>query len=373
MKTKFYFLITLVFLTFAVSAQKYKVMLVQSWVNNSWSDTMRTTSTYDSNGHLIKLITEEWDPATNTWGNAIMISYTLNSDNTIKETLTQVWDKTNNTWQDIVTTFTYSASKKKLTATNRINFSGIDVDYSKTTYTYNDKDSLATQLDQTFNQQTLQLANSSQTTFAYNSDGALNQHVTQTWTTDQWVNSVRETNTYNASKKATSSLGEKWVNNAWENDSRYTFTYSAAGSITESLTESWLNNAWANTSLVKYTYNATNKIEQIVTQNWNTALAQWDNESRISYDLSTAIDPVQLVGKGSVVYPNPFEDQITIESSSPDEHGIQVFNAVGQLIQSIKTNKSVTNLNLGGMEKGVYFMKIKTAKNEQTIKLLKAR
>ena len=373
MKTKFYFLIAFVFLALAVSAQKPNVIYSGGWVNNAWADTLKTTNTYDSNGILIKMNVQKLDPATTTWKDAIMITNTLNSDNTIKETLTHLWVQQTNSFQDLLTSFTYSATKKKLTQTTSISIGFISGDISKTTYTYNDKDSLATQLDQIVDPSTLQLANSSQATFTYNPDGTLNQHVTQTWETGQWQNSMRDTNTYNASKQVTSSLGEKWVNNAWENQSRSTFTYNTAGSIKESLKENWLNNTWVNDSMEMYSYNANNKIQQNVTQSWNTALAQWNNESRITYDYSITSVPVELAGVGPVVYPNPFKDQITIESRSLNDHTIQVYNAVGQLIKSIKTNESVTNLNMGGFEKGVYFMKINTANNEQTIKLLKAR
>ncbi|HAH23754.1 MAG TPA: hypothetical protein DCL77_08355 [Prolixibacteraceae bacterium] len=373
MKTKFYFLITFVFLTFAVSAQKVNVMLTQGWVNNAWTDTLKTTSTYDANGNLIKLTTEAWDPATSAWGNALTITYTLNPDNTIKETLTQVWVAETNSFQDLTTSFTYSATKKKLTETTSISIGPLSGDISKTTYTYNDKDSLATQLDQVVDPITLQLTNTTQTNFTYNPDGTLNQHISQSWDSNQWVNSVQDTITYNASKQMTSSLAKKWVNNAWQNNSRNTFTYNPAGTIAQSVEESWVNNAWVNSSKVMYSYNNGNKITEVVTQNWNATTAQWENEARITYNYSTGINPVELSAKGSVVYPNPFEDLITIESSSLDEHSVQLFNAVGQLINSLKTNESVTKLDLGGLNKGVYLMKIKTANQEQTIKLLKSR
>ena len=376
MKTKFYLLTIFVFLALALSAQKYNVMLVEEWKNNSWANSLKTTNTYDSNGKLIKLTSQGWNAPTSSWDNSVLISYTLNSDGTIKESLTQAWVADDNAWEDVnKSVYTYSASKKILTQTTQIWFGGTGIDFSKNIYTYNDKDSLSTLLTQTINPLTLQFVNSTQSTYTYNSDGTENQSVVQIWNaSNQWVNSQRTTNTYNASKHVTLSLGEKWENDAWINDTRGSYTYNAKGSITESMEESWLANLWVNSSKQMMSYNTSGEIGQIVSQAWKTDLALWENELRITYDYNTtAIDPVKLAGKSSVVFPNPFEDQLTVVSGSFDEHGVEIFNSVGQLINSFKTNESVTNLNLGELKKGVYFMKIKSSKNEQTIKLLKAR
>lgn len=366
MKTKFYLLVTFVFLAFALSAQKYNVMYEGYWTNNAWVDTLKTTAAYDSNGHLTSLTSQSWKQETNTWVNTAIIAYTLNSDGTIKEMLIQAWNGDNNTWIDVSKTlFTYSVSKKILTQTTQI----AGIDFVKISYTYDTNDMLTTQLvEALFPLQT----NSEQTNYTYNADGTENQQVVQTWT-GQWVNSVRSTNTYNPPKKLASTLKEMWQNEAWVNSSRTTLTYNAKDSIAESLEEIWANNAWVNSMKDTYSYNDNGGLLMLVTQEWNSGSSQWENKTRLTYDYSTGINPVELSAKGSVVYPNPFEDQITIESSSLDEHGIQVYNAVGQLINSLKTNGTITKLDLAGLKKGVYLMKIKTAHQEQTIKLLKSR
>ena len=123
-----------------------------------------------------------------------------------------------------------------------------------------------------------------------------------------------------------------------------------------------------------YTYNANGEIEQLLTQHWNTTPGQWENETRILYNYSaTGINPLGWTGPAPVVFPNPFEDQLTIDGGSPEKYAIQVFNAAGQLVSTFNSQESVTNLNLGNLQQGVYFMKIKSQKNEQTVKLLKAR
>jgi len=376
MKTRFYLLTIFVFFALAVSAQKYNGMLTEEWMNNAWTNSFRSTYTHDLNGNVLKLTTQGWNAESSSWGNSASITNTLNSDGTIMETITQVWDTIGSTYMDISKIiYTYSASKKVLTQTSQIMFVGTWMDFSKTVYTYNGNDLLTTEVTQTSNFITPDLTNSSQTTFSYNSDGTLNQDVVQIWSVlYQWVNSNRNTNTYNASKQITSSLSEKWVTDAWSNESRETYTYNSAGLITESVGENWLNNAWVNATKSMLSYNGTNDLAQIIIQDWNTTLAQWENKTRTTFNYNTTgINPVQLSGKVTLIYPNPFNDQLTIQSESLDEHLIQIFNATGQVVHEFKTSKTATNLNLGWLNKGVYFMKINSPNKEQTIKLLKAR
>lgn len=376
MKTKFYLMTFFVFFGLAVLAQKYNVLLIEQWTNNVWSNSYRTTNSYDSNGNILKITSEVWNEGTNSWDNLSISSNTLNSDGTIKETLTQTWVAASSAFNDVSKDiFTYSASKKILTKTSQIMFAVIWTDFSKTVYTYNGNDLLTTEVNQMSNFLTPVLVNSSQIIYTYNSDGTLNQTVDQIWNaSNQWVNSTRTTNTYNASKQLTLSLDEKWVTDAWSNDSRSTSTYNAAGSLSGVVNESWTNNAWVNAYTSMFSYNTTNVLSQIITQDWNTALSQWENKVRLTYNYNaTGIDPVKLAGTGTIVFPNPFEDQLTIQSSSLDEHIIKVFNVSGQLMNEFKTNQSATNLKLSWLKKGVYFMKIKSLQNEQTIKLVKAR
>ncbi|HET8837752.1 MAG TPA: T9SS type A sorting domain-containing protein [Flavobacteriaceae bacterium] len=72
-----------------------------------------------------------------------------------------------------------------------------------------------------------------------------------------------------------------------------------------------------------------------------------------------------------VVYPNPSRSQITIESKIP-VHTIQIYDLLGRLVkQQGEVNALKTNMNLNGMEKGVYFIRIEANGKMQTIKLIK--
>ncbi|MGE5427833.1 MAG: T9SS type A sorting domain-containing protein [Methylococcaceae bacterium] len=368
MKTKFYLFTTLIFLALTLPAQNYKTLLMEDWVNNAWVNASRSTNTYDANGHLKTTLMEEYNEG--AWNNAGIMTNTLNDDGTVKETMTQAWD--NGSWQDVSKTiYTYNGSKQVLTATTQMNLGDSWMDFSKMIYTYNGQNQVATQVTQILNMLTMQLVNTDQNTYSYNSDGTENQVVSQKWNTNnEWENDTRYTNTYDNSKKVTSDLNEKWVNNAWTNDSKTAYTFNSAGLVQESIGQSWVDNAWINSFKDDYTYNSKNEITEVITQQWNTSLSQWENDSRLTYTYDgTGIHTVEFADHSLVVYPNPFADQITILSELKGIHGIEVFNVSGQLIYSVKTAENSFKLDLGGLENGVYM--IKTPQNNQSIKVLK--
>lgn len=375
MKTKIYLLTVLICFAIVVPAQKYKYMIFENWMENSWKSSFRITNNYDSNGHLINDYDEEWNGETNIWEKITTNTHTLNPDGTIKETLSAFWDEDTNEWETVSKTlYSYTASKEILTETSQI-FWDTWIDFTKDTYNYDPNGKLASMVTQTMDLLSgMALKNSSQTLYSYNEDGTEKQIVDQIWNSlNQWEDESRTTNTYNNSKQLISDLSENWVNNTWVNDVRTTNTFNANGTFNESIEEMWENGNWIKNAKAIFDFNANGDIVIVVSQAWNTTLNQWENETRIRFDYTTGIQSVQMADNYSKVYPNPFIDQLTIENRELSDSRIEVFNSNGQLVSSFKTNKSVTTLNMGSLEKGVYFMKIRSAKNDQTIKLLKVK
>jgi hypothetical protein len=371
MKTKLYLFFTFFLLTLTLSAQpqNYKTFLMEDWLNNAWVNSTRSTNTFDAKGNLIKIFMEEYTDG--AWQNSAIMTNTLNEDGTVKETMTQAWLE--GKWTDAMkTAYTYNGNKQVLTAYSQINAEGTWFDFSKITYTYNDQKQLTNQITQVFNMLTMQLVNAEQETYSYNSDGTENQVTTQTWnTSNQWENATRYTNTYDNAKKVIADLNEKWENNAWVNDSKTSYTFNAAGLIQESTDQTWTNNEWVNSSKDQYTY-SNNDITEILTQEWDTSLSQWKNDSRLTYTYGgTGIHAAGMTDQNLEVFPNPFTDQITIQSGLKGLHGIEVFNTSGQLIYSVKTSENSFKLDLGTLEKGVYL--IKTPQNNQSTKVIKTR
>lgn len=376
MKTKLYLLTALTLLTLFGSAQKYNYMIMEDWKVNAWEMSSKITYTYDSNGNLIKLTMEQWNAGTNLWDKYIIISYTLNSDATIKEAITQMWGMFGDGWSNSSKiSYTYNGSKKILTETTMTWMMVSWLENRIETNTYDTNGNLIKIITQGYDFLTQQMKNSSQHTYSYNSDGTENQSIVQTWNAlNQWENTSRMTNTYNASKQITAMLSENWVSDAWMNVSKMTLTYNTNGSVKETLSETWQTDKWVNSFKDISSYSPQGELEVDLSQEWNATLVQWENQMRTTYHYNTTgFQPVESAGNVSKVFPNPFEDQLTIEYGSLDENGIQVFNSTGQLVKSLKSTSSVTRVNLGSLNKGVYIMKIKSLQNEQTIRLLKVK
>ena len=376
MKTKFYLISAFTLMTLLVSAQfpKYNTMLIEEWTNNAWANMSRSVNTFDDNGNVVKTTLGSWDAETSAWMDSVAFIHTLNSDATIRETLFQVWE--NNAWVDFQkTVYTYSATKKVLTETTQVTFEDITMDWGKVTYTYNQMDSLETELTQSVNLLTGQLGNSTLDTYSYNTDGTLNQSVTQTWSlAGAWENESRVTNTYDNAKKVTSDLSEKWVDNAWVNDTRTTYTLTAGGLLQESLEELWDGEKWVNFAKDSYTFTGSQQLQQIVSQEWTAESSQWTNTWRVTFTFGpTGIIPDNQTVKAFLVFPNPFEDQVTIQSGLMKEHSIDIINVSGQVVKSFKTNEKTLKLDLGSLDKGAYFIKLKSPEYGQSIKVLKVK
>lgn len=374
MKTKFYLLTIFTLLTLVVSAQfpRFNTMLSEEWENNAWVSTMKSVNTYDANGNLTSTLHQQWDADAGEWVNAINILHTLNADGTVKETLSQVWEE--NAWQDLQkTAYTYSPTKKSLTETTQLNLEGIFIDWTKVTNTYNELDSLETQLTQVANLQTFQMTNSSLDTYTYNPDGTENQVVSQDWNleTSAWENASRYTNTYDDAKKIVSDLTETWVDNAWVNEFKSTYTYNG-NQVQESLDQEWETDKWVDTGKHTYTYTAANQLQQIVSQQWDAGSSQWVNESRITFTYgSTGINP--LADPSLVAFPNPFKDQITIQSAIMKDLDLEIVNSSGQVVKSLKTQGKAQKVDLGYLENGMYFIRLNSPEYNQSIKVLKVK
>lgn len=81
------------------------------------------------------------------------------------------------------------------------------------------------------------------------------------------------------------------------------------------------------------------------------------------------LNTVDLTKTKTKVYPNPFKDQIHIQDSE-GIIGLELFNSNGQLISTGKT-KDDLNAKLSGLNNGVYFLRIQTKNQSETIQLIK--
>ena len=86
-------------------------------------------------------------------------------------------------------------------------------------------------------------------------------------------------------------------------------------------------------------------------------------------DIFTGIRP-DIISLEAIVYPNPAADKITIETL-PQQATIEVSNIHGQLTKSIAVSSNKTTIDISDFAKGIYFIKVITAKELITKKFIK--
>ena len=79
--------------------------------------------------------------------------------------------------------------------------------------------------------------------------------------------------------------------------------------------------------------------------------------SNITVNACTSISQITNSGNEFIVYPNPFNNKITIISSSSNQ-SVQVFNAIGSLVYYSRIENEKIEIDLNQQAKGIYFVRI---------------
>lgn len=360
-----------------LSAQNYKSMVMEDWVNSNWAHATRTANTFDSNGNITMVTMDSLNYATSVWDKSMLTTNTLNPNSTINYSIIQSWNKVGNNWEDALKMiYTYDGSKNVLTQKMQMFFGADWMDFSMSTYSYSNG-FLSKNVEQQLNFMTNMMENSSQSNYSYNADGTENQNLSQNWNImmGAWVNNMRTTNTYDASKRISSILTEDFTTGAWVNSTKSTMTYNPNGSISESLGQDWnvSTSSWVDNQKENYSYNADGSTNQILTTEWKSNLNKWDNQSRITYTYnSTSFSQLELADSGQLrVFPNPFTNIVTIDYKSLKAFSIQIYNSNGQLVKNIEKGEPLSIINLASLKNGIYLLKVVSPESQKVVKLLK--
>jgi hypothetical protein len=72
------------------------------------------------------------------------------------------------------------------------------------------------------------------------------------------------------------------------------------------------------------------------------------------------------------VYPNPFNTEVLVKNSATSEASIHIIDALGKVIYTTVIKSDASSLiNTEGLNKGIYFIKIKSGAESTTKKLIK--
>ncbi|MBK8366070.1 MAG: SBBP repeat-containing protein [Bacteroidetes bacterium] len=133
-------------------------------------------------------------------------------------------------------------------------------------------------------------------------------------------------------------------------------TLTASGAVTYS----WSTSGSGNMIVISPTVNTT---YTVIGNDVNGCV----NDTVFTQTVSTCVGLTELISSGNnlMVYPNPFTTTITIVSES--EKLIQVFNVLGSLIYTKRSDYKIMSLDLSAQPNGIYFIRIGTF-NKKIIK-----
>ena len=86
----------------------------------------------------------------------------------------------------------------------------------------------------------------------------------------------------------------------------------------------------------------------------------------VALNLGNALSVHNVIDHSTNIYPNPAKNNITITNSNFVINSVELYNISGQKVRSEIVNSMQINLNVSGLERGIYIMNIKS--NDTSIK-----
>lgn len=95
----------------------------------------------------------------------------------------------------------------------------------------------------------------------------------------------------------------------------------------------------------------------------------WDNIDSVTVIQSAPVVSVASVNTNSIsIYPNPTTGIVNLKTS--ENANIEVYNTLGELVKTIKLEKSFLQIDLSNLSKGLYIINVNTGKAVETQKLI---
>jgi Leucine-rich repeat (LRR) protein len=97
-----------------------------------------------------------------------------------------------------------------------------------------------------------------------------------------------------------------------------------------------------------------------------------NNSPNVQFTTDCAVNALNVFKEISKIniYPNPSDDIINIEIESPINATIEIYNVSGRLVFSKKLNSKKERIDISGLSKGMYFVKVRQEQNVRIDKLI---
>lgn len=354
--------------------------LSQNWdsFTNQWVNSSRLTTTYDANDNQVLFTNESYNSGTNTWsvlyGNKHVYTY---SSNRITVDIYQTWDSNNMIWKDSdKTLYTYNSNGQITQIEYQTMNNNSWVNDSRETYLYDIFGKVFEAELEVWGGTSYVKSDKITNVTWHNWTGNFETSTVLSYTVQQWNTPIA--NQWNLSGRSSSVYGnfgsyvmtdQTYTNSVFVNDYRYSEFYDSKynniGYLNETwntITSQWETDGGAN---VIHTYDSNDQILETIWQYWQNSSSSFVNSQRkvySDYQTITGINTNELDASSiSVVFPNPCNGICVLRLNSNSDlknASIQVYDITGKTVFSSEISSNLTNLNLEGLNSGIYFYSV---------------
>jgi len=226
-------------------------------------------------------------------------------------------------------------------------------------------------------------------TLDYNANNKIIQRILYVWDINHWRENSKYETIYDTSGRWEEAFHFLWIDSIsqWENNQKDIFSYTGQN-LTKDSIYLWEDSIWVNEAIDTYNYDINvnmsdiayildyveeflenaNKLISYERDAWAEVLNQfWPYEIiEYYYSNSNFTNNENLQTDVLKIYPNPTNGIITINVKNLQR--IEIFDSNGKVVY--QTNRIKKNIDISGQAKGIYFIKVITAKGVETKKIL---
>jgi Secretion system C-terminal sorting domain/Family of unknown function (DUF3836) len=318
--------------------------------NPALHNVRRYSYSNNGSGQVTTTVFETWDATTNQWTKSTRSLYTYNPAGLVSNVATSEWNAGMQTWGSATqdSSFTY-VNGKISTMTARFDDGSGLTNSDRVAYTYLTNGKVEKTVHTAWNRNTnAWTAEDMRTTFAYDAAGRLTQKTQNNYdyAVQVWYVVTEDNYTYDAMGKKTMYLRRV----AEPNVPIYNF-------FKEEYT--------AHNANLQYTIGNTFVFDKDANV-WNSFL-----RNTYTYETFVATEGAMVDTNFGMVFPNPAAERVTFRlNAHPNQPTrVQIYNAVGILMQTNDLKQQETTLSLEDLPSGMYIARIIQGGASQSIKL----
>ena len=163
--------------------------------------------------------------------------------------------------------------------------------------------------------------------------------------------------------------------NDWVLDVRSLKTYDINGNLTEENEYEWdtITNYWRATGRGIYEHDAYGNETERIIYDWDKRTTDWRYRTKwVHYwlALTTSISN-KIIDLNHVVYPNPTQGILTIDTDIIGQYTIAISTLKGQLLYNDRLEGPTHQIDLSSFEKGLYFITVRSRDYVRRVKIIK--